>query len=445
MKAIREGSAVSWLSRWTAPAMGLWIGLSACGELPSLPSRTPTTSSSNRVEPSDDAPVKAKTETLREECSSGQQTACSALKAMEKCASDDAEACGLVGITFLAGLDGMEKDSALGLTFARKACEGGRAKSCTVVGIAYSNGESTAKDPETAARFFGRGCAGGHGGGCSSLGMRYARGVGVTANKAKARELYLRGCNLGDGTSCGRAGRMLADGEGGERDAAQGAALIKKACELGDEQSCRGQATSSPAPTANTTGEGTIRFKCPNGETPEALRSGCGCGREILNPCKHGGNMPSLDGDVCVFQCAPEPTALPEPQTEQERCEQKCNDESGWRRMGECERVCAEAGKPVVEQPREDPRKKARAALPGLLNRCRVAKARIIQLKAQVMAARRAHNYERIQELQPEMQDASDKLMELSDKIEETISAATDDEQPEAGRWLLQARQACVP
>lgn len=445
MTARRDGRAASWLLWRSAPAMGLWIGLCACGELPSLPTRTPTTSSSDHVQPGDDAPVKARTKALREECRSGQKTACSVLKAMEKCASDDAEACGLVGITFLAGLDGMEKDSALGLAFARKACEGGRAKSCTVVGIAYSDGKSTAKDPETAARFFGRGCAGGHGGGCSFLGMRYARGVGVTANKAKARELFLRACNLGDGTSCGRAGRMLADGEGGERDAAQGAALIKKACDLGDEQSCSGQAMSSPAPTAAASDEGTVRFRCPNGETPEALRSGCGCGREILNPCKHGGNMPSLDGDVCVFQCAPEPTALPEPQTEQERCEQTCNDESGWRSMGECQRVCAEAGKPVVEQPREDPRKKARAALPGLLNRCRVAKARIIQLKAQVRAAARARNAERLQELQPEMQDASDKLMELSEKIEETISTATDDEQPEAGRLMLQARQACVP
>lgn len=94
------------------------------------------------------------------------------------------------------------------------------------------------------------------------------------------------------------------------------------------------QAEQSSAPK-----EGTVRFRCPGGETPSVVRAGCACGSAILNPCETGGIFPSLDGDVCVFECPPK-TADWEPKTEEEQCLKKCNDESGWRFMGQCQVTC---------------------------------------------------------------------------------------------------------
>ncbi len=90
-------------------------------------------------------------------------------------------------------------------------------------------------------------------------------------------------------------------------------------------------------PTAST---GTVRFKCPHGEQPVQVRTGCGCGSEILNPCDSGGLLPTIVGDTCIFECAPPRAKGPPPANAHEACIQKCNDESGWRYMGQCQMTC---------------------------------------------------------------------------------------------------------
>jgi hypothetical protein len=64
------------------------------------------------------------------------------------------------------------------------------------------------------------------------------------------------------------------------------------------------------------------------------------CGNEILNPCKTGGLEPTLEGNTCVFHCPDSNTKLPPPKDEMEKCLQKCNDETGWRFMGQCQMQC---------------------------------------------------------------------------------------------------------
>ena len=86
----------------------------------------------------------------------------------------------------------------------------------------------------------------------------------------------------------------------------------------------------------------TVRFKCPGGETPGVVRTGCVCGNAILNPCKTGGTEPVLDGDTCVFSCPPPAVNLPPPQSKQEACLQKCNEETAWRFMGQCQVACGD-------------------------------------------------------------------------------------------------------
>lgn len=94
--------------------------------------------------------------------------------------------------------------------------------------------------------------------------------------------------------------------------------------------------------TAEAADDGTIEFRCPGGETPTAIRTGCMCGGAIHNPCKSGGLFPAVEGDTCVFQC-PTETAEWTPQTDEEKCLKKCNDESGWRHMGQCQAACEHA------------------------------------------------------------------------------------------------------
>lgn len=49
---------------------------------------------------------------------------------------------------------------------------------------------------------------------------------------------------------------------------------------------------------------GVVRFACPNGKPVDgAVRTGCICGSDILNPCATGGNFPTQEGDVCIFSC----------------------------------------------------------------------------------------------------------------------------------------------
>jgi formylglycine-generating enzyme required for sulfatase activity len=95
-------------------------------------------------------------------------------------------------------------------------------------------------------------------------------------------------------------------------------------------------ATTTPTPGAGNT----MRFRCPDGSTPTVVRTGCMCGNEILNPCKTGGLEPTLEGDTCVFHCPDPNTKLPPPKDEMEKCLQKCNDETGWRFMGQCQMQC---------------------------------------------------------------------------------------------------------
>src|SRR5690606_36028091 len=51
----------------------------------------------------------------------------------------------------------------------------------------------------------------------------------------------------------------------------------------------------------------TVRFRCPGGETPSVVRTGCVCGSGISNPCETGGTFPTLLGNVCVFECVAKP------------------------------------------------------------------------------------------------------------------------------------------
>lgn len=104
------------------------------------------------------------------------------------------------------------------------------------------------------------------------------------------------------------------------------------------EPSSPAAGTSNP-PLGSVSGR-VVRFTCPGGEVPLSLRTGCGCDREILNPCKSGGGLPKVEGNVCVFDC-PEAVEPPkEFKNAQQACLYECNEKSGWMQMGQCQDYC---------------------------------------------------------------------------------------------------------
>ena len=94
------------------------------------------------------------------------------------------------------------------------------------------------------------------------------------------------------------------------------------------------------SPTPSPPRGRTVRFKCPSGEKPQAVRTGCMCGSAILNPCDGGGTFPVVSGDACLFECPAPAGKLPAPTDAMGACLRKCNDETGWRYTGQCELSC---------------------------------------------------------------------------------------------------------
>lgn len=60
-------------------------------------------------------------------------------------------------------------------------------------------------------------------------------------------------------------------------------------------------ATPAPTPTPK---EDVRVVTC---EAPTAVRTGCLCGNQIMNPCEWGGNFPVLEGNSCIFTCPARP------------------------------------------------------------------------------------------------------------------------------------------
>jgi tetratricopeptide (TPR) repeat protein len=85
----------------------------------------------------------------------------------------------------------------------RKACDGGDAKVCMGLGLAYFSGSSgLTKSLPDAAAMFNKACDGGIATACSNLGMMFGSGEGVERNGPQAIAFYQKACDLKDPHSC---------------------------------------------------------------------------------------------------------------------------------------------------------------------------------------------------------------------------------------------------
>jgi len=150
------------------------------------------------------------------------------------CQAHEYASCTQLARLYRDGGDGIKRNSRSALSLAKKACSGGYADGCYLVGeLSDRAWDATLIDTE-----YGRLCDAGHREACWRLARFYFDGVHVEPTSGRVMALFGRACELGHARACFEAGRWLQDNEGPPDGSAQ---LFGRACELGDSAGCGAQ------------------------------------------------------------------------------------------------------------------------------------------------------------------------------------------------------------
>ena len=152
----------------------------------------------------------------------------------------------LVGVFFVAvtqwGLGGCTPDGSRW----EAGCSSGDLAACVSLGTTLSVSEAQ-DDRNRAATLFERACEGGQAHGCRMLGVAYAKGDGVAVDGQKAQMLFRRACTEGDVIACQKrcnAGdavmclTVAARASRGGMDAHRAAFYFERACIAGHPLGC---------------------------------------------------------------------------------------------------------------------------------------------------------------------------------------------------------------
>ena len=124
-------------------------------------------------------------------------------------------------------------DGAAAVAAATRACDGGDAGGCAVLGLCFADGLGVARDLERANQLFRSACERAEGesaaGGCYYLARSYLDGRGVAADPAAAVPLLETACEHDWGEACTALADLVAP-----TDPARATALRARACTLGD-------------------------------------------------------------------------------------------------------------------------------------------------------------------------------------------------------------------
>lgn len=161
-----------------------------------------------------------------------------------RCEGGDAAACAAIAESFFYGRDGRALDRARSLEYSKRACDGGAAQGCTLLGLHHQDGLGTAWDPAAAIAAYTRGCAAGNGTSCYNLGSMYSGGHGVVADARRAEALiaeaqvkWKAACDGSEPRWCTNAAFGL-----GKDQAAERLRLNQRACDHGVLVGCTGVA-----------------------------------------------------------------------------------------------------------------------------------------------------------------------------------------------------------
>lgn len=119
----------------------------------------------------------------------------------------------------------------------QRACEGGYAPACSMVGMLYQDGLGRPHSDVEAAKWHERACEAGAGIGCYNLANMLAWGEHTTADPDAAAALYTkalaafeRECEAGDAQWCANVGFMYESGRGATADEARALAAYQRGC-----------------------------------------------------------------------------------------------------------------------------------------------------------------------------------------------------------------------
>lgn len=156
-------------------------------------------------------------------------------------------------------------------TLLSKTCDAQHAQSCGVLGLWYDFGkEGVPIDVKKAMTFYARACQRDAGYACVNLGLMYEHGRGVKADYARAFRLQRKACNtLGVPYGCLNLGRMYRRGKGTKADIKKGTALLKKQCQanvlLACEDLAYAQAMGTYGPGDFARGKAKLKQLCDKG------------------------------------------------------------------------------------------------------------------------------------------------------------------------------------
>ncbi len=143
-----------------------------------------------------------------------------------KCDKKDGAACQM-----LSERASSRKNKAEARSYAEKACEYGREKSCWWRGALAME----AKDEQDAVRWFTKGCSAGDPFSCTSAGVSYWKKLNEAS---KGFTFAKRSCDLGDKDGCDVLALMYLEGAGTPKDGGKAVAIYEAQCRAGFVASC---------------------------------------------------------------------------------------------------------------------------------------------------------------------------------------------------------------
>jgi hypothetical protein len=144
-----------------------------------------------------------------------------------------AQAQSRLGVFYLTGKEGADKNFALAMNWYLKAAEQGNAASQYILGLIYYNGKVVTQDFVQAVTWYRKAAEQGHAEAQLCLGICYDNGEGVSQDSSQAMAWYLKAAEQGDAVAQNHFGNCYYGGEGVTEDLSQAVAWYHKAAEQG--------------------------------------------------------------------------------------------------------------------------------------------------------------------------------------------------------------------
>ncbi len=158
------------------------------------------------------------------------------------CRGGDAVGCGVLGRLALKDMTVLPELRDTAAEQLARACRWGDVESCSDAATLACKSRLATCSPaaaNSAVELLNIGCNRNDGASCGVLAHFYRTGRGVAPSLGKAKQLAERGCSFGFAAGCGHLGQIYLKGEGVTPDAARGRKLHGEACDMGFAPSCQ--------------------------------------------------------------------------------------------------------------------------------------------------------------------------------------------------------------